>query len=70
MNQKPKEPVKCIKCGRVKSVEQIAFKIWRCGVCAIEFDDDPDEGGDYGHRPDQRALRTERNKQNRRGNRY
>lgn len=61
----PKEPVKCIKCNRTKSVNQIARKLWRCEICAIEFDDDPDEGGDYGKYPDQRALREERNRQKR-----
>lgn len=59
------QQVKCIRCGRVKSVSQ-AGGLYYCSHCGIQFDDDPDEGGDYGHRPSARLEREERREQQRR----
>ena len=62
--------VKCIRCGRVEAVKKINDREYRCGSCEAIFDDDPDEGGTHGHRPDQRLLREERARQRRLGRRY
>lgn len=64
--------VKCINpaCGRKKTVKKISEREYQCSHCGTIFDDDPDEGGTHGHRPDQRALRKERNQQRRLGRNY
>lgn len=62
--------VKCINCGRIKTVEKAFDDLYRCKHCGILFDDDPDEGGTHGKYPDQRALRNEKQQQRRLGRNY
>lgn len=35
-------------------------RLWQCTSCKRLFDDDPTEGGDYGHDPAYRLQREER----------
>ncbi|WP_145307446.1 hypothetical protein [Gimesia fumaroli] len=63
-------PIKCIKCGRVKTVKQISQREYRCSHCGTIFDDDPDEGGTHGHTPDYRIMKQEERRQRRLGRRY
>lgn len=51
--------MKCIKCGRRKSVQEIGHRTYRCGFCGTLFDDEPDEGGDYATDPARRMIREE-----------
>lgn len=46
-------------CGKAKSMPGGLYKCLRCGGLR---DDDPTEGGDYGKRPDERLMRQEREK--------
>lgn len=72
MNQdKPKIPqVKCPKCGRPQPKTLSADGIYWCSHCKMQYDDDPDEGGDYSnYNAGARLEREERqqaNKQQRR----
>lgn len=64
------EQVKCPKCGR-KQPHLGSDAIYWCPNCRMQFDDDPDEGGDYSNNPTRRAERqeglAERRKQRKRG---
>lgn len=70
MNQK----VKCIQCGRKKSVRVIEKEFgpdeYHCSDCGAHFDADPDEGGTHGKYPDQRIMREEKQRQRRLGKKY
>jgi len=41
--------------------------IWKCGRCGGFYDDDSDEGGDYGKNPSTRLERAERRRESRVG---
>lgn len=47
------------KCNRVSRCTDGTL---RCSKCGAWFDDDPDEGGDYGDRPEYRMQRQEQRK--------
>lgn len=72
MNQtKPKIPVvKCPRCGRPQPKTLSSDGIYFCNHCKAQYDDDPDEGGDFSNfNPAARLEREERrqaNKQQRR----
>ena len=52
--------VDCPGCGRSQA-RQGTDTIYWCDVCQCQFDDDPDEGGDYsGRDPSWRLEREER----------
>ena len=58
----------CPRCGGKRaSTEPGGF--FRCAKCDAIFDDDPEEGGSHGNRPDQRMLREERERDRARGKR-
>lgn len=45
---KPKQPqVKCPMCGRAQPKTLGPDGIYFCGHCKMQFDDSPDEGGDF-----------------------
>ena len=48
---------KCPKCGRrsVGGRGDLHF----CDHCQMMFDNEPDEGGDYGNNPERRMMREE-----------
>ena len=48
---------KCPKCGR-RAPNGEGDTFW-CDHCLMMFDDDPDEGGDYGTDPTRRMMREE-----------
>jgi hypothetical protein len=55
--------VRCPKCGRRQNKSTLPDAMYWCGVCQVQFDDDPDEGGDYSARnPAARLEREERNR--------
>jgi len=58
------KPPKCPQCK--KPGKPTTEGMYQCPKCNGFFDGDPDEGGDYGERPDQRLMREERNKGRRR----
>jgi len=49
----------CPKCKSAHAVYPDGERNWWCGSCKFEFDDDPDEGGDYSTDPTRRAERNE-----------
>lgn len=52
--------VRCPKCGRKQPVRS-SDALYRCPVCQVTFDNDPDEGGTYSDRdPAARLEREER----------
>lgn len=51
----------CIRCGKARHVVT-HVQGWWCTACRVLFDDDPDEGGDYGSNPAARLERAERHK--------
>lgn len=59
---KPKGPqVKCPKCGRPQPKTLSADGIYWCSHCKMQYDDNPDEGGDYSNfDPSARLMREER----------
>lgn len=57
-----KRKVSCPGCGR-KHDYRGEHAIYWCEKCSCQFDDDPDEGGDFGARPDSRMERLERQAQ-------
>ena len=54
-----KQEPRCPQCGRVRAVKEF-FDMFRCSSCGAEFDDDPDEGGDYLSDPTKRIERKRR----------
>lgn len=56
--------MKCPACGSRKS-QPVGEDYYKCTTCGGFFDDDPDEGGDYGSKPSARIERQERNRSNR-----
>jgi len=52
-------PTHCPFCGD-RRIITYAGSIYRCAKCDRLFDDDPDEGGDFGNRPSARMERQER----------
>jgi ribosomal protein L37AE/L43A len=59
-NDKSVPVVACPKCKRVQANRGPSAIYW-CDVCRCQFDDDPDEGGDYHDRnPAARMDRSER----------
>ncbi len=55
------EYVRCPKCGRKFEYREGNSVIYHCGHCDIDFDNQPNEGGDYSHRnPAARLEREER----------
>lgn len=48
------------KCPFCKSRDIEGSNPFLCRKCRAMFDNDPNEGGDYGHRPDQRMIWQER----------
>lgn len=63
---------KCINpaCGRRKTVIRVNYGKDRgefyCSHCGTQFDDDPDEGGDYSADPSKRLERAEARRDRRR----
>lgn len=57
-----KRKVACPSCGRKYDYRGEHALYW-CDKCHAQFDDDPDEGGDFGTRPDSRLERLERQQQ-------
>lgn len=56
----------CPKCG-ARHTRNLNNGIHWCGRCAMPFDDEPDEGGDYSdHNPAARLERDERRRERRR----
>ena len=52
--------VQCPKCGK-KQPRRSADAIYWCSTCRMQFDNDPDEGGDFSDRdPSARLERQER----------
>lgn len=51
--------VRCPQCNR-KQPERCPASIYRCPVCGVMFDGDPDEGGDYANDPVYSAEAKER----------
>lgn len=49
----------CIRCKSNQSVYHDADRNYYCTACKIAFDDQPEEGGDWGNRPSQRMEREE-----------
>lgn len=66
----PQKLVSCIRCGRRNSIKAIRTTsrdtLYSCGACGATFDDDPDEGGTHGNRPDARLAREERERDRKR----
>ena len=59
--------VRCPRCGRPQNGTGRADTIYYCAPCRAQFDNDPDEGGDYSDRsPAARLEREERNRGNKR----
>jgi DNA-directed RNA polymerase subunit RPC12/RpoP len=52
-------PTKCPFCG-YKRIAKLGPGIYRCASCMKHFDDEPDEGGDWGNQPSDRMERRER----------
>ena len=52
------KPLRCPAC-KSRDVER-GVDMHRCRRCGGLFDNTPDEGGDYGNRPDERLIRQER----------
>lgn len=51
----------CPKCGRSREVMASGDRLYYCHRCKMQFDDDPDEGGDWSdRRPEARLEREER----------
>ena len=59
--------VQCPKCGRKQPARAGDAKdiVYFCPNCKGQFDNDPDEGGTHGHRPESRMEREERNRERR-----
>ena len=51
--------VRCPGCGG-KQPRKLRDSIYWCDKCRCQFDDDPDEGGDYSWDPTRRLEREER----------
>lgn len=49
--------VQCPKCRH--KIKDTGVGIYYCPKCRMQFDDDPDEGGDYGNDPRRRLMRQE-----------
>lgn len=49
----------CPMCGNSKHTVQMEPGLYRCALHGLH-DGKPNEGGDYGHFPDQRLMREER----------
>lgn len=48
--------MKCIQCGRIKTVRAVGDGTYHCQHCGAHFDDDPDEGGTHHSRDVSRRL--------------
>ena len=51
--------VKCHWCNTPKHVQLIGKRLYRCHQCDRIFDNEPDEGGDFGNDPSRRMQREE-----------
>lgn len=51
--------VVCPGCGGVQEKRIAGSSLYWCGKCQCQFDDDPDEGGDYGDDPSRRLIKQE-----------
>ena len=51
---------RCPKCNRRASIPATETRYGYCSTCRMQFDNDPDEGGDYGNNPELRMEREER----------
>ncbi len=60
------EMPKCIQCKSNSHVYHDRDRNYFCTSCKIEFDDDPDEGGDWSQDPTRRIQREEDRAQRRR----
>jgi len=49
----------CPSCGDNRSVHKDGDRNFFCTLCKVEFDDNPDEGGDYSINPTKRIERQE-----------
>lgn len=60
--QPKRDPIrrKCPMCQKYVNVGVRDLKVYRCPDCRIQFDDDPDEGSDYGDDPTWRIQNQER----------
>lgn len=54
----PAQFVRCPKCNR-KQPRHTSDSIYFCEVCKCQFDDSPDEGGDFFSDPSKRLERQE-----------
>lgn len=52
-------------CGS-KKFQPAGPDLYKCLRCGGLFDNEPDEGGDYGHRPEARLMREEAARERRR----
>lgn len=57
--------IRCPRCGTNKHVQVTGYNLYHCHQCHGAFDDDPDEGGDYGNNPSRRLEREEERKERR-----
>ena len=58
----PTSHVRCPRCNR-RQKRQGPDTLYWCEVCRCQFDDDPDEGGDYCTDPTRRIVREEGRRQ-------
>lgn len=54
--------VVCPGCGGVQEKRIAGSSLYWCEKCQCQFDDDPDEGGDYADNPTRRIERQEEHK--------
>jgi len=52
----------CPKCKTSGKVTVAGNRLFYCHRCQMQFDDDPDEGGNYGNNPSRRMEREESRK--------
>ena len=57
--------VRCPRCGTNKHVQVTGYNLYHCHQCHGTFDNDPDEGGDYGNNPSRRLEREEERRERR-----
>ena len=67
MSKQPQRPLMPCPRGKNHKVTLHGQSEFYCTVCRMLFDNDPDEGGTHGDRPEARMMREERAKGGRRG---
>ncbi len=56
--------VRCPQCRRKYDYREGNSEVYHCGHCDVDFDNEPDEGGDYSmHNPAARLEHEERRQQ-------